>query len=88
MPFFFHSLRKIFAPTMDPTSSLRLPHLTNFWQWSEEETVSWWDSWCEQKSYAICEHWGWLIVTAFAHVYVSREKSRVLSRTTMFKRLY
>ena len=42
-------LRKIFAPT----SSLRLPHSTNFWQWSEEETMSWWDSWWEQKPYAI-----------------------------------
>ena len=51
-----HRLRKIFAPTMDPTSSLRLPHSTNFWQWSEEETMSWWDPWWEQKSYAICEH--------------------------------
>ena len=43
-------LRKIFATTMDPTSSLRLPHSTNFSQWSEEETMSWWDLWWEQKS--------------------------------------
>ena len=45
-------MRKIFAPTMHPTSSLRLPHSTNFWQWSEEETMSWWDPWWEKKSYA------------------------------------
>ena len=41
---------------MDPTSSLRLPHSTNFWQWSEEETMSWWEPWWEQKSYAFWDH--------------------------------
>ena len=51
-----HRMRKIFPPTMDPTSSLRLPHSTNFWQWSEEETVSWWEPWWEQKSYAFWDH--------------------------------
>ena len=32
-------MRKIFAPTMHPTRSLRLPNSTNFWQWSEEAVI-------------------------------------------------
>ena len=51
-----HRLRKIFAPTMDPTSSWFLPRSTARSLLNEEDAMSWWDPWWEQKPYAICEH--------------------------------
>ena len=51
-----HRFRKIFAPTMDPSSSRFLPRSTARSWLNEEDAMSWWDPWWEQKSYAICEH--------------------------------
>ena len=33
------------VPTIDASSSLRLPHSTNLWHWSEEEAMSWEHPW-------------------------------------------
>ena len=50
-------MRKIFAPTMDPTSSWFLPRSTARSWLNEEDAMSWWDAWWEQKSYAFWDHW-------------------------------
>ena len=49
-------MRKIFAPTMDPTSSWFLPRSTARSWLNEEDAMSWWDAWWEQKSYAFWDH--------------------------------
>ena len=49
-------MRKIFAPTMDPTSSWFLPRSTARSWLNEEDAMSWLDAWWEQKSYAFWDH--------------------------------
>ena len=50
-------MRKIFAPIMDPTSSWFLPRSTARSWLNEEDAMSSWDAWWEQKSYAFWDHW-------------------------------
>ena len=44
------------APTIDASSSLRLPHLTNLWQWREEEAMTWRSLWWRPLISTLWDH--------------------------------